>query len=264
MSFHTDVLMIQAPHLQAPHAFSTRLGGVSSGVYAAPSGAGGLNLDERRMLGVQDDPQAVTENRRRLTAALGFLPAHLSLLNQVHGTEVVTVTTSNTHSNTQPLPSADAQVTDRAGVLLGILTADCYPLLLEDPQAGVIGAAHAGWKGTLKRIAEQTVLAMQQLGARPERIRAAVGPGISAPHYAVGSEVARQFEAAGLGAHLTLKSEAVHLDLAAANQQVLLEAGLLPEQIWRSERCSLEPDFYSHRRDAGQTGRMLALIGMRA
>ncbi len=257
MHLHTDVVMLHAPHLSAPHGFTTRLGGVSAGVYAAPQG-GGLNLDDRSVGGVQDSPAQVAENRRRALEVLGFAPEQLALLTQVHGADVV-------FARPGELQSADAQVSDQPGTLLGILTADCYPLLLEDPEAGVIGAAHAGWKGTLGRVAEQTVAAMQRLGARPERIQAAVGPGISAGRYAVGAEVAGQFEAAGLGSHLSgAHHDRIHLDLAAANRQVLIGAGVLTRHIWLSGRCTFEPEFYSHRRDAGRTGRMLALIGVRA
>ena len=238
--------MLRAPRLQSPHAFTTRRGGVSSGLYAA------LNFDEREINGVQDDPQHVAENRRRTLEALGFEVSTLSLLTQVHGTDVV-------QARADTVQTADAQVSDVPGVVLGILTADCYPILLEDPGAGVIGAAHAGWKGTLGRMAERTVQAMTRLGARPERIRAAVGPGIGAAQYPVGDDVAKQFAAAGLGEHIHYQAQP-HLDLAGANAQSLQEAGVT--DIWVSGRCTFDADFYSHRRDAGRTGRMLACIGL--
>ena len=245
--------MLTAPNLHALHGFSTRLGGVSASVYAAPQGEGGLNMNNRRMNDVQDDPAHVAENRRRALAALGLEPDALALLEQVHGADVVLARLGQ-------IQQADAQVTDQPGVVLGILTADCYPVLLQDPQAGVIGAAHAGWKGTHARVAARTVEAMQRLGAQPERIKAAIGPGISAARYAVGAEVAHQFEAGGLGEHLS----GSQLDLAGANAQVLREAGVSAGNIWLSGRCTYESEFYSHRRDAGRTGRMLALIGMPA
>ncbi|WP_420595093.1 peptidoglycan editing factor PgeF [Deinococcus sp.] len=246
--------MLRSPVLHAPHGFTTRFGGVSTGVYGATgSGSGGLNLDDRRIGGVQDDPVNVAENRRRVLDALGFEPDALALLSQVHGVDVA-------QARPGQRQQADAQVTDQPGVVLGILTADCYPVLLQDPQAGVIGAAHAGWKGTHARVAARTVEAMQGLGARPERIKAAVGPGISAGQYTVGADVAATFEAGGLGEHLN----GLQLDLAAANVQILREAGLNAHNIWLSGRCTSEPEFYSHRRDAGRTGRMLALIGMSA
>ena len=240
-------MTLTTPNLRAPHAFTSRAGGVSTGPFA------GLNLDDR-----QDDPQAVAENRRRLSEALGFHPDQVSRLEQVHGTRVVPA---------QPggIQTADAQVTAVPGVLLAIGTADCFPVLLEDPEAGVLGAAHAGWRGTVGDIVGQTVRAMTELGAAPERIRAAVGPGISREQYRVGPEVAQTFVEAGLGAFLSdpALDGAVNpqLDLCAANLHLLARAGLRPEHLWASGRCSTEPAFYSYRRDAGLTGRMWAVIG---
>lgn len=242
------------PNLRAAHAFTSRSGGVSVGPFA------GLNLDDR-----QDNPQAVAENRRRLVAELGFRPEQVSLLTQVHGTDVV-------QARAGQQQAADAQVTDRPGVLLSIATADCYPVLLEDPETGVLGAAHAGWRGTVGDVVGQTVQAMCRLGAQPEHIRAAVGPGISAARYPVGPEVAGAFRQAGLEQFLSASlpgseaptSEApgaLHLDLGAANLFLLERAGLERQHLWASGRCSTEPEFYSYRRDAGLTGRMWAVIG---
>ncbi|MFC4426643.1 peptidoglycan editing factor PgeF [Deinococcus navajonensis] len=244
MSADTETLMLlRAPHLRSPHAFTTRRGGVSVGAYQ------GLNLDDR-----EDEAGAVTENRRRLGAALGFGANDFARLNQVHGTEVVTVSGPGVWTG-------DALVTRDPGVLLAIGTADCYPLLLEDAGTGVLGAAHAGWKGTLGRIAARTVEAMAALGAAPEDIRVAVGPGICGARYEVSADVARQFQEAGLESAVQVMGNGVRLDLAAANGQVLKEAGVPEEHIWHSGRCSTEDDFYSYRRDAGRTGRMWAVIG---
>ncbi|WP_424950417.1 peptidoglycan editing factor PgeF [Deinococcus sp.] len=232
------------PHLRASHAFTSRVGGVSAGPFA------GLNLDDR-----QDEPGAVAENRRRLTSALGFTPEQVSRLDQVHGTRVVQARPG--------VQQADAQVTDQRGVLLAIGTADCYPVLLEDPEAGVLGAAHAGWRGTAGDVVGRAVQAMQELGARPERVRAAVGPGISAARYPVGTEVAGAFEEAGLGAFVgePLLDGTRPLDLCAANLHLLRQAGVPEGQLWASGRCSTGASFYSYRRDAGLTGRMWAVIG---
>ncbi|GBF05916.1 multi-copper polyphenol oxidoreductase, laccase [Deinococcus aerius] len=244
MRADTDSLMLlRSPVLPVPHAFTTRAGGVSAGAYA------GLNLDDR-----EDDPHAVAENRRRVAGALGFDPARVARLNQVHGTDV---------REARPgVQEGDALVTREPGLLLAIGTADCYPVLLADPAVGVVGAAHAGWRGSLGRIAARTVEAMTALGANPANIRAAVGPGICGERYAVGADVAGQFRAAGLGEFVREVGGATHLDLAGANRAVLLGAGLLPEYLWVSGRCSTEPDFYSYRRDAGRTGRMWAVIGL--
>lgn len=240
----TDRMLLATPHLRAPHGFTSRVGGVSLGAYA------GLNLDDR-----QDDKQAVALNRSLLANRLGFSPQQVSRLDQVHGTGVVL-------ARPGAVQTADAQVTGQAGVLLAIGTADCYPVLLEDPEAGVLGAAHAGWRGTVGDIVGRTVQAMVVLGARPQCIRAAVGPGICAERYQVGPEVVAAFQKAGLGQFVSDRSEGGrHLDLCAANLHLLKRADLLPEHLWASGRCSTEPEFYSYRRDAGVTGRMWAVIG---
>lgn len=241
-------MLLHAPVLSLPHAFTTRWGGVSTGAYAAPDG-GGLNLDDR-----EDDSWAVAENRRRLAGALGFRAEQVARLNQVHGTEVLEARPG--------VQEGDALVTAEAGLLLAIGTADCFPVLLADEEAGVIGAAHAGWRGTLGRIAARTVEAMAKRGADVSRIRAAVGPGICGERYPVGEGVAQEFREAGLGEHVLERSGQPHLDLAGANRAVLLAAGLHPDHLWVSGRCSTEPDFYSYRRDAGRTGRMWAVIGL--
>lgn len=237
-------MWLTAPHLSVPHGFSLRGERVQGQPFS------GLNMDDRPQGSLSDDPQRVRANRERAVAALGFGLAQVALLEQVHGAAVVQAVPGTTQQ-------ADAQVTDRPGVLLAILTADCYPLLLHDPQAGVLGAAHAGWRGTLGRVGAATVQAMTALGADPARIQVAVGPGICASNYEVSSEIAGQFVAAGLGSAV----QGRQLDLAAANRQVLLEAGVQPPQLWLSGRCSTEGDFYSFRRDHGVTGRMWAVIG---
>lgn len=236
-----------SPLLRSSHLFSDRHGGVSTGAFA------GLNLDDR-----SDDPALVSENRRRLCRALGFEPSQLARLNQVHGTEIITVSQAGVWTG-------DALVSSTKGLLLAIGTADCYPILLEDPEVGVIGAVHAGWKGTLGRLVQATVQAMTTLGARTEHIRAAVGVGICGECYAVGDDVARQFEAAGLAKALISPDHTqsqIHLDLQQANRQILEETGVQQQHIWQAKGCSTEPDFYSFRRDKGTTGRMWAVIGL--
>lgn len=224
-----------------PHAFSTRLGGLSEGRYA------GLNLDDR-----EDDAAVVHQNRALLAASLGFPAGAFARLHQVHGTEVVRV-------NAPGVWTGDALVTDTPGILLAIGTADCYPLLLADESKGILGAAHAGWKGTVGDIAASTVRAMVELGADPDRIRAAVGPGIAREQYEVGPEVALKFSEAGLEPFVQSRQGRLYLDLAGANRFLLERARIT--NIWVSERCSTEEIFYSYRRDAGRTGRMWAVIG---
>ncbi len=153
------------------HGFLGRRGGVSTGSVA------GLNVG----LGSGDDPAAIAENRFR--AAEAVAPgAALVTVYQVHSADVVTVTTV---SADDARPHADAMVTDKPGLVLGILTADCAPVLFADTQAGVIGAAHAGWKGAIGGVTDATIEAMEKLGAKRERIAAAIGPCIARASYEV-------------------------------------------------------------------------------
>lgn len=172
----TDAEALTCAHLPARHGFFTRRGGVSTGPYAS------LNCG----LSGGDQPEAVAENRARAARRVGAEPAALVGLTQVHGAAVVRVA--------EPWPPgagprADALVTDRPGVALGVVTADCAPVLLADPAAGVIGAVHAGWRGAVAGVLEAAVAEMAALGAAPGRIRAAVGPCIGRDSYEVGPDV---------------------------------------------------------------------------
>jgi hypothetical protein len=166
------------------HGFFTREGGVSTGIYAS------LNCG----VGSDDEPAAVAENRRRAMAHLGLPETALSTLYQVHGDEVLTLTAPLTAD--APRPKADGMVSATPGVALGILAADCVPVLLADAQAMVVGACHAGWKGALAGITDATIHAMRRLGAAPLRIAAAVGPSIRQGSYEVGPEFPAAFLAA--------------------------------------------------------------------
>lgn len=159
------------------HGFFTREGGVSGGIYASLNGGPGSG----------DDGAAVVENRRRIAGRLGN--RHLVSVHQVHSADALVVTEPWTGDR----PRADAMATDRPGIALGILTADCAPVLFADTQAGVVGAAHAGWKGALAGVMEATVEAMQGLGAERDRIAAAIGPVISQRAYEVGPEFVERF-----------------------------------------------------------------------
>ena len=169
----TDALTAALP---TRHGFFTRRGGVSQGPYAS------LNCS----LSGQDDRTHVLENRARVAWALGVAPAQLVGVTQVHGIEVAAVTAPWPAGQG---PVADALVTDRPGIALGVVTADCAPVLFCDPVAGVIGAAHAGWRGALAGILDTTLAAMQRLGARPERTRAAIGPCIGQASYEVADDL---------------------------------------------------------------------------
>lgn len=159
------------------HGFFTRRGGVSRGIYDSLNGGQGS----------ADDATAVTENRRRIAASLGV--PHLVTVHQHHSPDVVHVTAPFDGAR----PKADAMVTDRPGLALGILTADCGPLLLADAIAGVIGGAHAGWGGALHGVVEATLAAMERLGARRERITAVLGPTLAPASYEVGPEYRQRF-----------------------------------------------------------------------
>jgi YfiH family protein len=162
------------------HGFFTREGGVSTGLFAS------LNCG----WGSGDAPDHVSENRARAMTALGLSGDSLVTCNQVHGTEVVVVERLWTRAE---IPRADAMVTRMSGVALGILAADCTPVLFADPVARVIGAAHAGWRGALNGVLEATVAAMRDLGAVPDRVRAGVGPSIAQASYEVGPEFPAPF-----------------------------------------------------------------------
>jgi len=155
------------------HAFFTREGGVSEGLYES------LNCGP----GSKDAPESVVENRRRCAEHLGAPVWRLQTLYQVHSPVCIRLTEPLTER-----PQADAMVTDRPGLAIGVLTADCAPILFADVEAGVIGAAHAGWKGALGGVAESTLAEMEALGAQRARIRAAVGPAIAQASYEVGPE----------------------------------------------------------------------------
>jgi polyphenol oxidase len=155
------------------HAFFTRQGGVSDGVYAA------LNCG----LGSHDDPARVAQNRAIAAAQLALPAERLVTCHQIHGTATVTVERPWRHTAN---PRADAMVTAVPGIALGVLAADCAPVLFADPVARVIGAAHGGWRGALAGVMEAAVTAMAALGARPERVRAGIGPCIAQPSYEVG------------------------------------------------------------------------------
>ena len=175
------VELIKAPLLDAvPHGFAGRRGGVSGGIYA------GLNV----RLGSEDDPDAIVRNRDLARDAV--LPgAALVTARQVHSARAETVTAPFAMD---ARPEADAIVTDRPGLLLGILTADCVPVLFADPAAGVVGAAHAGWKGAIGGVTDATLAAMEALGATRSRIVAAIGPCIGRASYEVTDDFAHRFE----------------------------------------------------------------------
>ena len=180
---------IEAPALMLPgvsHGFFTREGGVSAGIYRA------LNTG----IGSNDAREAVLENRARVARRLGVGAGQVATPYQVHGADAVIVETA---WGPGLGPKADAVVTNRPGIAVGVGTADCGPVLFADPEARVVGAAHAGWKGALTGILEATIEAMERLGARRETIVAVLGPTISAGAYEVGPEFFARFSEADAG-----------------------------------------------------------------
>ncbi|MBI4164471.1 MAG: peptidoglycan editing factor PgeF, partial [Acidobacteria bacterium] len=275
------------------HAFSTRVGGQSRGACR------GLNLGFVE----SDTRKNVEQNRSSFFEALGAPSFALADLKQTHSTHIFHIVRGDAGEvryipagSSEPLPSGgkapsgDALVTSQSGMLLSIRTADCHPILLVDSRQRVIAAVHAGWRGTLARIAEKTVGVMRAaFGSNPGNLTAAIGPGIQACCYAVGEEVVAAFhgrferseqffkpvpvdqEAAALAAkypnvflspfppgHAPMAQAAAHLDIGAALRHQLVDAGLTPSMIHTSNLCTAcRTDlFFSHRKEGSRTGRM--------
>ena len=237
-----------------PHGFLGRVGGVSTGLVA------GLNLG----LGTGDDADAVAENRARAVAAV--LPgARLVTVYQIHSADCVVAGDWSDDAR----PQADALVTDQPGLLLGVVTADCAPVLLADRSAGVIGAAHAGWKGAVSGVTDSTIVAMEALGAKRGNIVAAVGPCIAQPSYEVDAGFYQRFVAQDPGnAAFFVPGVPDHwqFDLERYVAERLQQAG-----IGAVERLGLDtyPDenaFFSFRRATHRGepdyGRQMSLIGL--
>lgn len=235
--------MLQATSLatltRIRHAFFTRSGGVSQGVYASLNGGVGSN----------DAPDKIAENRARMAAALGVKVDRLLTPYQIHSPDVVVADEPWTRENR---PRADAIVTRVPRLAIGVSTADCGPLLFADSEAGVIGAAHAGWRGALTGVIEATIAAMEQLGASRDRITAALGPTIRQPNYEVGPEFVERFVAAepGNARFFELSQRAGHamFDLTGYIAERIQRAGIVQFEDLGLCTCA-EPDrFFSYRR----------------
>ena len=249
---HERMQILQSPLLAGfPHGYTTRDGGVSAPPHDALN-LGGL---------VGDDPARVAENWRRLERATGL---GFARVKQVHGARVLRATAPG-----EPTEEADVVVSSAAGVAACVSVADCVPILVADPETGAVAAVHAGWRGTLAGAAAAAVAALaREGGAPPSRFLAAIGPSIGPCCYEVSEELAARFRAE-LGSTVAPgagPSGSPHLDLWASNAGVLARAGVSPERIEVLGRCtSCERDlFFSHRRDAGRTGRQVAFIAPRA
>jgi hypothetical protein len=227
------------------HGFTTREGGGSRGPFRS------LNLSAS----VGDDPERVLENWERLRQATGLAFARV---RQVHGCRVV-----EADAGAEPGEEADAVISAFPGVAASVSVADCAPVLIADPRSGSAAAVHAGWRGTLARVAAEGVRALvERHGARPSDLLAAIGPSIGPCCFEVSQDLAVRFRdelGAATGNPRNIGSRA---DLWLANEQILRGAGLARRRIEVLGRCtSCEDDvFFSHRRDQGRTGRHLAFI----
>ena len=236
-NFLTDPLLASQKRIR--HGFFTRRGGHSSGQYTS------LNCG----FCSGDDLAVVARNRAEVGKALGVPGEALCTAYQIHSPDVVTLTAPWHWEDAQ---EADALVTKTPGVALGVLTADCVPVLFADAQAGVIGAAHAGWKGAFGGVLENTVKAMQGLGAAPGRITAAIGPAIQQPSYEVGPEFYDRLVAAESAntRYFTPSPKPGHhlFNLPEYVKNRLGRMGLGAINLLASDTCSGEDDFFSFRR----------------
>lgn len=247
---------LTSPLLKVPHGFFSRAGGVSEGIYA------GLNCGA----GSRDSAEHVLENRKRVQDY--FAAEALCTLYQIHSNTVVTLTEDWQQFNA---PNADAMVTRMPGLALGILTADCAPVLFADKKAGVIGAAHAGWKGALEGVLENTIAAMEKLGATREHIHAAIGPCIAQESYQVDTIFHGNFLAAD-AAHSRffdhdISSPSHYLfDLKGFCESRLQASGLtqihtLPDNSYTEESLFFSYRRTTHRNEADY-GRQISAIAL--
>ena len=252
----SDVEVIRASCLAPlPHGFLGRRGGVSVGEGAGRNGGDGSRVDS----------EASAENRRRAIDAV-FPGAELATVHQVHSANALFAAEPWPQDER---PNADAMVTDRRGLLLGILTADCAPVLFADSEAGVVGAAHAGWRGALGGITDSTIAAMEELGATREHISATVGPCIAQLSYEVGEDFRRQFEEQEPGSDRFFVESATgkpHFDLQAYVVHRLLAAGIEQVEALHLDTYAHPDRFYSYRRSThrgeADYGRQVSLIGI--
>lgn len=225
---------------------STRLGGASLQPF-------GMNLS----FNVADDPSSVEENRKRFLAFFGGSPERLATAGQVHGNVVQTVSAAG------HVTECDGLVTDVPGIFLGISVADCVPVLMVDTERRVIAAVHAGWRGTSLKIVQEAVEMMKKkFAADPANITAFIGPAASVCCYAVGEEVANAFDSSVVSA----REGKLFVDLKSANQRLLLSSGVPADRIEVSPHCTISDPhlFHSFRRDKEKSGRMLAVICLKA
>ena len=263
-----DVVVYQSRLLTAVgviHAFSTRIGGVS------PAPFDSLNLGNPQGA-VQDSVDNLRRNFALLLSALGLANVPVATVRQVHGCDAALLraedegeysesVTAEIRDRFQGQTSADAVISDVASAALVVQIADCAPVLLAADDGRTVAAIHAGWRGVVSGVIASSIAEMNTLGIKSDRILAALGPMISAKYFEVGSEVAGKFHAAGLSAAIhTMGYTKPHVDLAAAIKLQLRQCGVT--RVDGGSLCTYAnaTDFYSHRRDHGTTGRMIAII----
>ena len=237
------------------HGFFTREGGISDGIYAS------LNCG----LGSNDDKDRVLENRRRVAGALGARHGEVVTLYQVHGAYAQTVTSP---ADRGALPKADAVVSKTPGLAVGVLTADCTPVLFADVEAGVVAAAHAGWRGAVGGILEAAIAEMERQGARRASIYAAIGPTISPKVYEVGTEFMAEIVALERSNeqyfHFPVPGARAHFDLPGFVNGRLARAGLAGFETVAPCTYGNESLFFSYRRSQGRNegdyGRQISAI----
>lgn len=229
-------------------AQSTRLGGLSPAPFSS------LNLG----MSVKDDEKNVLANRELFFGGLGIKPEQLSKTHQVHGNKVLLVNEPGNHNG------YDAQITNKKNIFLVASVADCTPILIHDENNDAIAAIHAGWKGTAGSIVSNVLKAMHEhFGTEGKDCKAFIGACISYSNFEVGEEVAIQFESAFK--RFDKQKQKWFVDLKAANKKQLCDAGVLPGNIEISDYCTVgnNDKFFSHRKEKGLTGRMMAVIGMK-
>lgn len=256
------VVFLRSSLIGCPHGFAARLGGVSTQPHTSA-----LNL----AFGRGDEDAVVLENLRRFSDAVGIAPESVISLPQIHSRIVIDADESMGGEGyfRQTDRSCDGYVTDRPDITLGVKTADCVPILFHDPEAGVIGAVHAGWRGTAADIVGVCIDKMCAKGAHPDSIRAAIGAAIHFCCYEVGGdfyESVCKLAGSELAKRFIRRTESgqLHADIVGMNEHLLLSHGLSKEHIDKSDFCTCcHPElFYSHRFSHGVRGTMLSVIAL--
>lgn len=264
----SGVVFFRSTLIESPHGFSTRLGGVSSEIHTES-----MNL----AFGRGDSRETVMENLRIFGNVVGFDPESTVSLGQIHSADVLYVD-GEMRGHGYLIDSemkCDGYVTDKKGIAVGIKTADCVPILFEGKDGSgnvvAVGAAHAGWRGTLGGIAVKCLLRLKELGVRAENVRAAIGPAICFDCFSVKEDLLEAFTrelGRECAERYVIKNKSLcgsyNIDLKQFNKDRLLEAGMRPENIDLAEECTkcLPSLFYSHRATGDARGAMLSVISM--